>query len=73
MALLLDSIKRAGSAGRDRERVIRELFDTSDYDSVVGKFSIDDNGDTSLKQLSGYRIRNGKVVAPTPLVGQPSG
>jgi len=73
MALLLDSIKRAGSAGRDRERVIRELFDTSDYDSVVGKFSIDDNGDTSLKQLSGYRVRDGRLVAPTKLVGQPAG
>ncbi|PWU24595.1 MAG: hypothetical protein C5B48_05570 [Candidatus Rokuibacteriota bacterium] len=73
MALVLDAISRAGESGRDRERVIRELFDTNNYDSVVGKFSIDDNGDTNLKQLSGYRIRNGKVVAPTPLVGQPSG
>jgi hypothetical protein len=53
--------------------VIRELFDTEDFDSVVGKFSIDDNGDTDLKQLSGYRIRNGKVVQPTRLVGEPSG
>jgi len=73
MALVLDAVTRAGGGGRDRERVIRELFDTSNYDSVVGKFSIDDNGDTNLKQLSGYRIRNGKIVAPTPLVGQPSG
>jgi len=73
MSLLLDAIQRAGGAGRDREKVIRELFDTNDYDSVVGKFSIDDNGDTSLKQLAGYRIRNGRAVAPTSLAGQPSG
>jgi branched-chain amino acid transport system substrate-binding protein len=73
MSMLLDAIDRAGNAGRDRERVIRKLFDTSDYDSVVGKFSIDDNGDTTLKQLSGYRVRNGRTAAPTRLVGEPSG
>jgi hypothetical protein len=53
--------------------VIRELFDTNDYDSAVGRFSIDDNGDTSLTQLSGYRVRNGHRAAPTKLVGTPSG
>ena len=73
MSLLLDAIKRAGGAGGDRERIIRELFDTDDYDSVLGKFSIDDNGDTSLTQLSGYRIRGGRPVQPTKLVGEPSG
>jgi branched-chain amino acid transport system substrate-binding protein len=73
MSLLLDAIDRAGGAGRDRERVIRKLFDTSDYDSVVGRFSIDDNGDTTLKQLTGYRVRNGRIAAPTRLAGEPSG
>ena len=73
MSLLLDAIRRAGGAGRDRERVIRELFDTDDYDSVVGKFSIDDNGDTSLKQLTGYRIRDRRPTDPTKLVGEPAG
>jgi branched-chain amino acid transport system substrate-binding protein len=73
MSVVLDAIKRAKGAGRDRERVIRELLDTKDYDSVVGKFSIDDNGDTNLEQLSGYRVRNGRPAAPTKLVGQPAG
>jgi branched-chain amino acid transport system substrate-binding protein len=73
MSLLLDAIRRAGDAGRDRERVIRELFDTDDYDSVVGRFSIDDNGDTDLKQLSGYRVRNRRPADPEKLVGEPSG
>ena len=73
MSLLLDAIRRAGGSGGDRERVIRELFETDDYDSVVGTFSIDDNGDTSLTQLSGYRVRNGRLAEPTKLVGQPSG
>ena len=69
MSLLLDAIRRAGGSGGDRERVIRELFETDDFDSVVGTFSIDDNGDTSLRQLSGYRVRNGGLAEPTKLVG----
>jgi branched-chain amino acid transport system substrate-binding protein len=73
MSLLLDAIKRAGGAGRDREKVIQEIFDTNDFDSVVGRFSIDDNGDTNLRQLSGYRIRDGRVVSPTKLVSESSG
>jgi branched-chain amino acid transport system substrate-binding protein len=73
MSLLLDAIRRAGDAGRDREQVIRELFDTNDYDSVVGKFSIDDNGDTDLNQLTGYRIKDRRPADPTRLQGEPAG
>jgi branched-chain amino acid transport system substrate-binding protein len=73
ISLLLDAIRRAGGAGRDRERVIHELFDTDNYAGVVGTFSIDDNGDTDLTSLSGYRIRGGRPVDPVKLVGQPSG
>jgi branched-chain amino acid transport system substrate-binding protein len=73
ISLLLDAIRRAGDAGRDRDRVIRELFDTDEYDSVVGKFSIDDNGDTDLKQLTGYRIRGQRLADPTKLTGEPAG
>jgi branched-chain amino acid transport system substrate-binding protein len=73
MSLLLDAIRRAGSSGGDRERVINELLATDDYDSVLGRFSIDDNGDTSLRQLSGYRVRDGKLVNPAKLVGDASG
>jgi branched-chain amino acid transport system substrate-binding protein len=73
ISLLLDAIRRAGGAGGDRARVIRELLDTENYDGVVGKFSIDDNGDTDLTSLSGYRIRGGRPVDPVKLVGEPSG
>jgi branched-chain amino acid transport system substrate-binding protein len=73
MSVLIDAIRRAGGAGRDRERVIRRLFDTKNFDSVLGRFSIDDNGDTTLKQLSGYGIRNGQPVARARLTGESSG
>ena len=73
MSLLLDAIRRAEGSGGDRQRVIDELLETDDYDSVLGRFSIDDNGDTDLRQLSGYRVRDGKLVEPTKLVGEPGG
>jgi branched-chain amino acid transport system substrate-binding protein len=72
MSLLLDAIKRAGGAGGDRERVIRELFDTNDYAGVVGTFSIDDNGDTSLDRIAGYRVAGGRPVFAASLRGTPS-
>ena len=73
ISLLLDAIRRAGSSGGDRERIIRELFDTEDYAGVVGNFTIDDNGDTDFTSLSGYRIRDGRPAEPTKLAGEPSG
>ena len=57
MSLLLDAIERAGSSGNQRDDVIRETFDTSRFHSPVGTFSIDDNGDTSLTAIAGYRIQ----------------
>jgi branched-chain amino acid transport system substrate-binding protein len=73
MSLLLDAIERAGSSGNQRDDVIRETFDTSRFHSPVGTFSIDDNGDTSLRAIAGYRIRNGKPVFTQALQGEPKG
>ena len=70
---LLDALQRAGDNANHRARVISELFDTSDFSSPVGTFSIDDNGDTSLDRIAGYRIKGGKAVFTAPLVGEASG
>ena len=70
MSLVLDALERAGDRAAERERVVEELFDTTDFDSVVGRFSIDDNGDTSLERLAGYRVRNGRLVFDVPLRGR---
>ncbi|MEA2450948.1 MAG: hypothetical protein QOG63_2880 [Thermoleophilaceae bacterium] len=51
MALLLDSIKRAGdgaSGDVSRAGVVNALFATKDRNSVLGTYSINPNGDTSL-------------------------
>jgi branched-chain amino acid transport system substrate-binding protein len=59
MALALDSIKRAGANGNDRDSVLQALFATKDRKSVLGTYSIDKNGDTSLTDYGLYTIKDG--------------
>jgi branched-chain amino acid transport system substrate-binding protein len=67
MALLLDAIRRAGSNGGSRSAVIDEVFSTRDRPSVLGTYSIDGDGDTTLATVSGYRISDGLPVFPVRL------
>jgi branched-chain amino acid transport system substrate-binding protein len=73
MSLVLDALDRAGDQAAERERVVDELLDTNNFNSVVGRFSIDDNGDTSLERIAGYRVRNGRLVFAVPLRGRSDG
>jgi branched-chain amino acid transport system substrate-binding protein len=59
MALALDVLKRAGAQANDRAEVVKQLFATKDRDSVLGTYSIDANGDTSLTDYGLYVIKNG--------------
>ncbi len=58
--LVLDAIERAGSA--DKADVLKALFDTKDRQSVLGTYSIDENGDTTLTDYGVYKIENGQQV-----------
>ncbi len=69
MAVVLDSIERAGDQGDNRDAVVDAFFDTRDRDSILGGYSIDEVGDTTLDRLAGYRLRNGRPVFATPLRG----
>lgn len=60
MAVVLDSIERAGESGDDRDAVIDAFFDTTDRRSILGTYSIDDVGDTTLNRLAGYRVVDGR-------------
>lgn len=73
MSLLLDVLDRAGDEAAERERVVEKLYETSNFNSPVGRFSIDDNGDTSLERLAGYRVRGGRLVFDVPLRGRSEG
>lgn len=59
MSLALDAIKRAGAKGNDRDAVIKALFETKDRKSVLGTYSIDKNGDTTLTDYGLYTIKDG--------------
>jgi branched-chain amino acid transport system substrate-binding protein len=73
MSMVLNAIKEAGDSADSRERVVEEVLDTTDLDSTVGTFSIDDNGDTSLDRIAGYRVAGGRLVFARSLRGTPSG
>jgi branched-chain amino acid transport system substrate-binding protein len=62
MALVLDSIERAEGGGDDRRAVVEAALETSDRASVLGTYSIDAAGDTTLDALGGYRIEEGDPV-----------
>jgi branched-chain amino acid transport system substrate-binding protein len=52
---------------------VNRVFDTDDFRSVIGTFSIDENGDTTLKRVAGYRVRNGRLEFVKSLDGSPTG
>jgi branched-chain amino acid transport system substrate-binding protein len=65
-AVLIDSIERAGGSV-DRTTVIEAFLDTIDRRSVLGTYSIDEVGNTTLDRLAGYRISDGRPVFDEPL------
>ncbi|HEX8065438.1 MAG TPA: branched-chain amino acid ABC transporter substrate-binding protein [Thermoleophilaceae bacterium] len=68
MSLLLDAIERASAAGDlTRQAVVDEIFKTKDRQSVLGTYSIDQNGDTSLTDYGLYKIEDGKLAFDTVL------
>jgi branched-chain amino acid transport system substrate-binding protein len=70
MALVLDAVRRAGESGDDRDAVIAAFFDTSDRHSILGTYSIDDVGNTTLGRLAGYRVvRSGPRFAASLRAG----
>ena len=71
MAVVLDSIQRAGDAGDKRDSVVDAFFDTADRRSILGTYSIDDVGNTTLSRLAGYRVVNGRPGFTTDLRAPP--
>jgi branched-chain amino acid transport system substrate-binding protein len=67
MALVLDAIDRAGGEGEDRSAVLDELLATTDRESILGTYSIDSAGDTTVDAIAGYRVGDGGPVFDRPL------
>ncbi len=63
MAVILDSIERSSNP-LDRASVVDEFFATADRDSVLGTYSIDEEGNTTLDRMTGYELRGAAPPAP---------
>ena len=56
--VVLAAIARAGK--KDRAAIIEQIAATKDFDGALGKWSFDENGDTTLTTMSGNAVQNGK-------------
>ncbi len=56
--VILEGIRRAGK--RDRAAVRDTIAQLRDFDGVLGKWSFDENGDTTLRVMSGNSIKSGE-------------
>lgn len=50
----------ANAKTKDRAGILAAVAATKDFDGVLGKWSFDENGDTSSQVLSGQTVTNGK-------------
>jgi branched-chain amino acid transport system substrate-binding protein len=57
--VVLAAIAKAGDKADDRATVLANVMGTKDYDGVLGKWSFDANGDTTLTQFSGSVAKAG--------------
>jgi branched-chain amino acid transport system substrate-binding protein len=62
MSIALQAITNAGAKGNDRQAVIDAFYKIKDRQSVLGTYSIDPNGDTTLSDYGGNRIQGGKLT-----------
>ena len=60
MRLALDAIERSGSG--NKEDIVSALFETKDRSSVLGTYSIDENGDTTLTDYGIYKVEGGELT-----------
>lgn len=58
--VILDALGRAGK--KDRAAIIQAVAATKDYNGVLGTWSFDENGDTTLRAMSGNSVKNGEFT-----------
>lgn len=62
MNVVLDAIRGAGPRGNDRQVVIDRVFATRSRKSVLGRYSIEADGETTLAQYGVDRVVGGRAV-----------
>jgi branched-chain amino acid transport system substrate-binding protein len=62
MGLLIDAMKRAGADCANRQKVIDQVFATKGRKSLLGTYSIDKDGDSTINDFGRYTVRNGNLT-----------
>jgi branched-chain amino acid transport system substrate-binding protein len=62
MRVVLDAIRSAGARGNDRQVVIARFFATRNRDSVIGRYSMQADGETTLARYGVERVLGGRAV-----------
>jgi branched-chain amino acid transport system substrate-binding protein len=62
MTLVLDAIRSAGARGNDRQTVIDRVFATANRNSVIGRYSVQADGETTLSRYGVERVSGGRPV-----------
>jgi branched-chain amino acid transport system substrate-binding protein len=70
--LMLDVLERAEDP-TDRTSVREAMFETEDRESVLGTYSIDENGDTTLTDYGSYVIEDGELVFDETVTAETAG
>jgi branched-chain amino acid transport system substrate-binding protein len=68
MRLALDAIERSGTG--EKADIVKALFATKDRESVLGTYSIDENGDTTLTDYGVYTIDGGELKFDSTIKAQ---
>jgi branched-chain amino acid transport system substrate-binding protein len=62
MHVTLQAIRRAGARGNNRQAVIDALFAAGQHDSVIGRYAIEPDGETTLPSYGVDRVSGGQPV-----------
>ncbi len=62
MSAVLLAIHRAGRHGNDRQTVINKFFGIRNRDSVLGRYSVLPNGETTFTRYAVDRVHGGRLV-----------
>lgn len=62
MAAVLDVLRSVGSSAGDRTKVVHDFFAIRNRASVLGTYSINANGDTSIAPFVFSHVQSGKLV-----------
>jgi branched-chain amino acid transport system substrate-binding protein len=61
----IEDVCAAGGNPTDRAAVTKAVFAIKDFDGVLGKWSFDENGDTTLSSMTIYQVKGGAYAPVT--------